>query len=343
MRRMDRYNEGDTNRLNRMEKNQDLYQDIVNNPKVANITDVSNVNAYELSSPQEGKASRESYQQMKKYGDFEEVPRVKKELDDINYLYQKKEKKVYDINSVLEEARKNRQEKDELEEKRKLKYTSYNVFSGINLEELAKYREEKKKREKTPQEKEIHNLMDTIASKTLAGEISKEETVELLSDLMATNILDKVVPADEIGGDPNEEPQIIATQTVMIEETREQPTVPVPVEATQTIAPPPTEEPPTTVAPVQPETIQIAVQPDTTTNTISTQEIVPPPPASDTQENKTLDTDFFTKSMDLSTKDLEMADDFEEKGIPTFAKVLIVLLIISILVVGAYFVYLKLK
>ena len=52
---------------------------------------------------------------MRKYGEFEEVPKVKKELDDFNYLYAKKERKIYDINSVLEEARKNRQEKDELE------------------------------------------------------------------------------------------------------------------------------------------------------------------------------------------------------------------------------------
>ena len=38
----------------------------------------------------------------------------------------------------------------------------------------------------------IRELIDTIASKTLAGEIDKATSVNLLSDLMATNLLDKV-------------------------------------------------------------------------------------------------------------------------------------------------------
>ena len=144
MRRMDRYKDESPNRINRLEKNQDLYQDLANNTKYTNITDVSNANAFELTKDSGDISSRESYQQMRKYGGMQDVPKVKKELDDFNHIYQKKEKKIYDINSVLEEARKNRDEKDDLEEKRKLKYTSYNILAGINLEELAKYREEKK-------------------------------------------------------------------------------------------------------------------------------------------------------------------------------------------------------
>ena len=77
-------------------------------------------NAFEINgSKNKGSyTSRESYQQMKKYKNVEPVPRIKKELDDFNYLYKIDDKKVYDINTVLEEARKNRQEKDKLEEKK---------------------------------------------------------------------------------------------------------------------------------------------------------------------------------------------------------------------------------
>ena len=50
---------------------------------------------------------------------------------------------MYDINNVLEEARKNRQEKDDLEEKRKLKNQSYNILSNLNKEELEKCRQER--------------------------------------------------------------------------------------------------------------------------------------------------------------------------------------------------------
>ncbi len=312
MRRMDRYSDEEEKRVNRLEKNQDLYQDVVNNPKYTNITDVRNANAFELNSnkPNDYK-SRESYQQMLKYHGVENVPKAKKELDDFNYLYNKKEKKIYDINSVLEDARRNRQEKDELEEKRKLKYTSYNILAGINLAELEKYREEKKNRAKTPQEEEIHDLMDTIASKTLAGELSKEETVDLLSDLMATNILDTVVPADELSEDEKEEkePEIISTQTIMIEGTAEVP---------QTEELPKTEE--------KLDLNELEEKMDETREDTKT-------------ENKVLDKDFYTKSMDLSTSDLEMADDFKEKGLPLIVKLLLALLIISSIAVGGYFIY----
>lgn len=199
MRRMDRYQEEET-KQSRSVKNQELYQDVATNPKYTNITDVRNVNAYEIGTGLSSQKSRENYQRIRRYQDVE-VPKVKKELDDFNHLYPKTERKIYDINSVLEEARKNRKDNDELEEKRKLKYTSYNILSGINLEELQKYREEKKKRQATPEEEEIHDLIDTIASKTLAGELDKETTVDLLSDLMATNVLDKVEAPDDMDED----------------------------------------------------------------------------------------------------------------------------------------------
>ena len=336
MRRMDRYKDEDENRINRLEKNQELYYDVANNPKVTNITDVTNANAFEISSKKESQSQRESYQQMRKYGGMEEVPKVKKELDDFNYLYPKKEKRIYDINSVLEDARKNRQETDELESKRKLKYTSYNIFAGINLEELEKYRAEKKNRERTPQEEGIHELMDTIASKTLAGEMSKEETVDLLSDLMATNILDKVVPADEIGGQEKkeeiEEPQIISTQTLMVDQTAEVPAV----------EEEPKEESLPEELPVEQKEELPVENVDSSEETEKSIEIEPPQDES-TQENRTLDKDFYTKSMDLSTKDLDLSDEFEEKGLPIFVKLLIAFLLLSIIAVAVYFVYLRIK
>lgn len=317
MRRMDRYQDETPTRMNRLEKNQDLYQDLANNTKYTNITDVTNVNAYELNSKRdEETSSREKYQQMRKYNGIENVPKVKKELDDFNYLYPKKEKRIYDINSVLEEARRNRQEKDALEEKRKLKYTSYNIFSGVNLEELAKYREEKKKRDATPEEKEIHQLMDTIASKTLAGEISKEETVELLSDLMATSIMDKVNPAEELG---KEEPiEILETHTIVMEQK----------------APQKEEEE---------KTNEITFTEDSFIHTNQLRNIQEESEKEVTEENKKIDDSFYTKSMDLSDNDFEMAEDFQDKGLPTIVKVLIVLLIIAIVVVAGYFIYLRLN
>ena len=46
MRRMDRYKDEEPNRVNRLEKNQELYQDLFSNTKYTNIADVTNANAY---------------------------------------------------------------------------------------------------------------------------------------------------------------------------------------------------------------------------------------------------------------------------------------------------------
>ena len=206
MRRMDRYKDED-NQISRYARNQELYQNYLTNPVYANISDITNNNAYDISNnrnPEDVYKTREAYQQMQRYQNTEDIPQTKKELDDFNYLYQKKDNKVYDINSVLEEARKNRQEKDEKEEKRRLKNNDYNILSGINKQELEKYREEKRKR-LTASEEEIRDLIDTIASKTLAGEIDKATSVNLLSDLMATSVMDKVEASNDLPED--EEPE----------------------------------------------------------------------------------------------------------------------------------------
>lgn len=221
MRRMDRYKEDD-NQISRYKRNQDLYQNYSTNTIYTNISDITNDNAYEISNNVNNSNSyrtREAYQQMQRYQDTGNIPRTKKELEDFNYLYPKKDNKIYDINSVLEEARKNRQEKDEREEKRKLKNNEYNILSGMNIQELEKYREEKKKR-LTTSEEEIRELIDTIASKTLAGEIDKATSVNLLSDLMATSIMDKVEASSDLPEIQKEESKEEKTDSIeQIEET----------------------------------------------------------------------------------------------------------------------------
>jgi len=192
--RMDRYN--DNNNLSdrsysRTNKNSELYKNIGSNSKYTNFTDINNINAVEINASNQNSRTREGYHKIKDYDNIMPVPKVKRELDEFNYLYQDHENKVYDINTVLEEARKNRIDKDELEAKRKLKNTNYNILADLNPEELEKYKQRKNKVKK-PNDEEIRELIDTITSKTLAGEISKATTVNLLSDLMATSAIDKI-------------------------------------------------------------------------------------------------------------------------------------------------------
>lgn len=302
MRRMDRYNEESNNRPNRYEKNQELYQDIATNQKYTNITDVTNANAFEINNSNRSYTSRESYQQMKKYQNVEPVPRVKKELEDFNRLLKNDEKKVYDINSVLEEARKNRQEQDKLESKRKLKNTSYNILADLNQEELEKYREEKKKKIMTPEEEEFTDLINTIASKTLAGEIDKATSINLLSDLMATSVMDKVEDKSSLGLEED-----IEKEKQEKEDSEEE------KDKTEDLS-------------LSKEKLEEIAQ--------KKDEI-----EKNTQKLTGADNDFYTRSMDLSDEDFEMDDEFKDTGMPLILKIIIVVLIIALIAVAAYFIY----
>ena len=235
---------------------------------------------------------------MKKYQNIESTPRIRKELDDVNYLYQSHENKIYDINSVLEEARKNRQEKDALEEKRKLKNTSYNILAGLNQEELEKYRQEKKNRVEKPHENEIRELIDTITSKTLAGEIDKATSVDLLSDLMATNILDKVANPKEIAEKTKEETEEEIDEKLSLSK-------------------------------------EILDQ-----EQINEVERLKEKDLEHTAKSiKDADTDFYTRSMDLSDKDFDLSDEFKEKGLNPVIKIILTILILSLIAVAVYFIY----
>lgn len=358
MRRMDRYKDETPDRPNRYEKNQELYQDIASNTKYTNITDVTNSNAFEINGfKNKGSyTSRESYQQMKKYKNVESVPRIKKELDDFNYLYKIDDKKVYDINIVLEEARKNRQEKDKLEEKRKLRNTSYNILADLNIEELEKYKAEKIKKIMTPEEEEFRDLIDTIASKTLAGEIDKETSVNLLSDLMATSVMDKVEDANSLGYDnesyedkesnKEETEEQVSNEEQNIDEKEELDKVKNIIEENKTLEEKldsykelkgqETEK-------INSDSIEEKKQEKQNDNSMSlSEDTLKEIEKRKDEEPKTLsgaDKDFYTRSMDLSDEDFEMDNEFKEKSMPIALKILIAILVIALIAVAAYFIY----
>ena len=369
MRRMDRYYDEDTVIEKRSYKNRDLYENVVST-KMTNINDISDVtnsNAFEIQKNNgETITSREKYHQMKKYQNVEPIPRVKKELDEFNYLYNNKEKKVYDINSVLEEARKNRKETDELDAKRKLKNTSYNILAGLNKEELEKYREEKRKRSLENHEvtSELRDIIDTITTKTLAGEIDQETTVNLLSDLMATNILD-IVKGQEEYSEPTEEvvekmknttteerEEDASIISVMIEEVVEKPYIISTEDVTldnqkkntkENIKEAIVDEPTTEMTAVKELYDNIEENLAASKNLFNKSEIKEAL-EKESKEEKEIDTDiaseFYTK--DLTNEVNEMSDDFKENKLPLGVKILIGLVIMIIVAATGYFIYLKL-
>ena len=308
--RMDRYRNSDsTNKeeYSRSSRNQELYKNIGSNQKYTNFTDVSKIDAYSLNDAKKNYRTREGYKTIKEYTTVDKRPKAQKDLDEFNYLYQDHENRVYDINSVLEHAKENRKNRDELEEKRKLKNTNYNILASLNKEELEKYRKDKVERNK-PDEDDLRNLIDTITSKTLAGEISKETGVDLLSDLMATNIMDKVDPKD-YESDDNEKEDI----SKEISEEKEDR-----IELSREI--------------LDKESMKKLEEEK---NKLSD-------PTDDLM--KDLDKSFYTKSMDLSDKDFDFGDEYEnDKKIPIIVKILLILILIAIVLVGVYFIIQKVK
>lgn len=298
--RMERYEKGTQKEVSsRANKNQELYENIGRNTKYTNFTDVTNANAFDLGTAQKNYRTREGYHQMKEYNTFTPEPKVKKELDEFNYLYQDQENKIYDINSVIAEAKKNRIKKDELEAKRKLKNTSYNILASLNPEELEKYRKEKVERTK-PDEEELRELIDTITSKTLAGEIDQRTSVDLLSDLMATNMMDRV-----------EKPQVE-------DKEKDHDTD---LETDEELE----------------EGLSLSKE------ILDKEQIEKVNKLKEQKETGSImdesDTDFYTRSMDLSDKDFEMDDEFKEKKMPVAVKIILIILIIAVIATAGYFIY----
>lgn len=305
--RMERYEKEEQREISsRANKNQELYENIGRNTKYTNFTDVTNANAFDLGTAQKNYRTREGYHQMKEYNTFISEPKIKKELDEFNYLYQDHENKVYDINSVIAEAKKNRIKKDELEAKRKLKNTNYNILASLNPEELEKYRKEKVERTK-PDEEELRSLIDTITSKTLAGEIDQATSVDLLSDLMATNIMDRVEkPEPDSDKNPDDDNDEIDEDN--LEDTGE-------IE----------------------ERLSLSKE------ILDKEQIEKVNKLKEDKESSSImdesDTDFYTRSMDLSDKDFEMDDEFKEKKLPVAVKIILIILIIAVIAIAGYFIY----
>ncbi len=194
---MQRYEENSENKgaRTRTSRNQELYQDLGKTEKYTTFTDVSKIEAIDLEEAKRNYHTRQGYHQAREYNFFEEEkPKVRKELDEFNYLYPKEEKKSYNLNEVLSEAKRQR-EKDDLERKRKLHNEKYNILES-SQEDLEKFKKEVKKTIKPVEnEEELEELIHTITSKELREKIDKEKETSLLSDLMATSNLDEVVEA----------------------------------------------------------------------------------------------------------------------------------------------------
>ena len=324
---MDRYiNEDSEDKISREMKNTDLYQNIGQNSRYTNFKDITNAKSYELSEEEKTNKTRENYQKMRAYSNLIPGPKIKRELDEFKNIYCQKENRIYDINSVIAEARKNHLENDEKESKRKLKNDKYNILLSMTKEELEEYRKSRKEKYTHPDEDEIRELIDTIASKTLAGEIDKATSVNLLSELMATSMMDRVDGQLENISNHTDEKKDTAIETTNEAEVNDNDDGDE-VESDETNEGDVSDDEKDSTISVEAQKISIDEI------KILNEEVK--------KKDKLTDTKFYTKSMNITAADFEdeMDDEFKEKSLPFLLKALIFLIIIIILAVSAFFLY----
>ena len=360
MRRMDRYTEEDQeSKLSRTNKNQELYENIGKNTRYANLTDVTNTYTYDLGNMNQHEKTRENYQRMREYSSIMPSPKVKRDLDEFKNIYKVKENRVYDINSVIAEARKNRTDLDK-EEKRKLKNDKYNILMNLNKEELEEYRKNRKERFTHPDEDHLHDLIDTIASKTLAGEIDKNTSVDLLSELMATSMMDKVEPqAEDTGELKNTTPvkmsyegdDLVRPSVKDDDETEDTDEIEVKVTVDTTEVPRVEEDEEVTDNEEIEEAEIEEEEPTEVTNTLPQKiskedlakisEELDKEPVESTGKIPGADEDFYTRSMELSKDDFEgeMDDGFTEEKMPIGLRIFFAILLLALIAVVAYFIW----
>lgn len=177
MRRSDRYKNIGDSKVSRVDKNRHSYDEINSKIGYDTIPTYDVDKRINLSSLNSQNLNRSEYHKIKEYKDLLDhdlgLPQDEVRPKRVSSI------KEYDINKVLDEAKKNR-EIDELEGKRKV--DRLNTLDSLNK----KYLYQKGFTEEDSQE--LKDLIDTITTKKLSDDIKDEEERELLSDLLATTI-----------------------------------------------------------------------------------------------------------------------------------------------------------
>lgn len=179
--RMDKYHSESIQPVqSRSQKNEHLYEELYTNKVFTEFTNVENNNVVELNNSSAGFSSnkRENFQKTKSlYSD--DFTSRKRFISDKKYEFEDPTEKNYNINDILDEARKNRTTPDELEKKRHLKTVEYNILADLSQEKLKENRDKKQKLSKE-EEENLEELIHTITSNSLRKKIDDE----LLSDLL---------------------------------------------------------------------------------------------------------------------------------------------------------------
>ena len=146
--------------------------------------------------------NREDYQKQRVRGSSREIDDSLSHEKSVPYSFlEDSNNNDYDINEVLKKARENRNKEDELEYKRKLRTSDFNILEGLDQEKLEKIVQKKKEMYRDGEESDIEDLINTITSNSLSRKVNeklKEEDIEasdedLLSELLPDRIDETII------------------------------------------------------------------------------------------------------------------------------------------------------
>lgn len=154
--RMNRYGESDNSydtKNSRVNKNKELYDSMMENTLYSPVVDISYNQV--VFSNEENTINRENYQKLKEYKSFDNDNKIFPEEESDN--------KVYDINKVLDDAKKSRKSDETDSNKAEINSKYTKLFVDGSKDELA-------------------DLINTVTSKKLREQIDNELLGDLMSD-----------------------------------------------------------------------------------------------------------------------------------------------------------------
>ena len=169
--RMDKYVNNSTTIKKRTQKNEKLYDKVLD--MSIDYVDIDVNNAIELNPNNTSKSTREDYQKQKELSKI--LPRNEKPEAYVKQEVEPKENRIYDINEILELARKNKLFEDS--EKKRLINTEYNILTKLDIDNLDS--EDMKK-------EDLKSLINDIYEKEKPVKVkkySKKDEDALLNDL----------------------------------------------------------------------------------------------------------------------------------------------------------------
>lgn len=175
--RMDKYNENKTNNTSRAERNKKLYDSVTDIDM--DYIDINVDNVLEIATDKLTKKSRSDYQKVKELESIVATPTeiaIEEELPT-------RENKVYDINEILERARKERKQD---EAKKRLINTEYNILTKLDINDIDNHdlteAEIKDLIKKTyPEEEKLDDGKELFYDMVEEKQIEKELTEEILN------------------------------------------------------------------------------------------------------------------------------------------------------------------